>query len=174
MIANTDGASLIKVVRAAKGPVIFRMAYPIKHLLVTDCDGCMTDGTVNAEGGGRRFSTFDGYINDLELDIKVAVVTHRHNEDIATRCDMLGWEYSYGDKVHWLSVLEAKYCPRFTFAFGNDTSDKDMLLRADLAGCPPNAHDDIKNICDIVTTRKGGEGAVREFLEKAIEYYELP
>jgi YrbI family 3-deoxy-D-manno-octulosonate 8-phosphate phosphatase len=49
---------------------------------------------------------------------------------------------------------------------GDDVNDFELLSAVGLAACPANSVEKIKNIPNIIhLTKKGGEGAVREFIE---------
>ena len=37
--------------------------------------------------------------------------------------------------------------------------------------CPNDAIDDVKNICDYICKKKGGDGCVREFIDKILNEY---
>jgi YrbI family 3-deoxy-D-manno-octulosonate 8-phosphate phosphatase len=52
---------------------------------------------------------------------------------------------------------------------GDDINCKELLQSVGLAACPANALDEIKNISNIIKlSKKGGDGAVREFVERVI------
>jgi N-acylneuraminate cytidylyltransferase len=52
---------------------------------------------------------------------------------------------------------------------GDDINCKELLQSVGLAACPANALDEIKNISNIIKlSKKGGDGAVREFIERVI------
>jgi 3-deoxy-D-manno-octulosonate 8-phosphate phosphatase KdsC-like HAD superfamily phosphatase len=52
---------------------------------------------------------------------------------------------------------------------GDDINCKELLQSVGIAACPSNAIDEIKNIPNITRlSKRGGEGAVREFVEKIL------
>lgn len=53
-------------------------------------------------------------------------------------------------------------------AIGDNFNDEAMLIKAGLAACPKNAVEEIKNICDYVSSKNCSEGAVADILEKFI------
>ena len=49
---------------------------------------------------------------------------------------------------------------------GDDVNCKELLERAGLSACPKNSQTDVKSIANILhLSRKGGDGAVREFID---------
>ncbi len=48
-----------------------------------------------------------------------------------------------------------------------------MLKSSKIAFIPNDASDDLKDIADIILTKDGGNGAVREMIEKLIEIENL-
>ncbi len=62
---------------------------------------------------------------------------------------------------------------------GDDIGDYEIMKKVGVAVSPENAQDIIKNISDIVLSKKGGDGAVREFCNilfeiKGIDILSLP
>ena len=51
---------------------------------------------------------------------------------------------------------------------GDDVNDLEIMNAVGLAVCPADAVDQIKAISDIVLDRKGGDAAVREFVDRFI------
>ena len=62
-------------------------------------------------------------------------------------------------------------CEEFSIGYdeilymGDDLPDIDVLKAVGLSVCPCDAIDDVKNICDVVTNKAGGKGAVREICD---------
>mgnify|MGYP001316147568 FL=1 len=52
---------------------------------------------------------------------------------------------------------------------GDDLNDFEVMKKCGITGCPSDAVDEIKNISDYVSKYKGGEGAVRDFIEWIIK-----
>ena len=49
---------------------------------------------------------------------------------------------------------------------GDDINDRDIINSVGLTACPADAMPTIKEIVDVVLTRNGGYGCVREFIEE--------
>ena len=55
---------------------------------------------------------------------------------------------------------------------GDDINCKELLQSVGLAACPSDATQEIKDILNIIVlSKKGGDGAVREFAEYVLENY---
>jgi 3-deoxy-D-manno-octulosonate 8-phosphate phosphatase (KDO 8-P phosphatase) len=56
---------------------------------------------------------------------------------------------------------------------GDDLNDLPAMRYAGVAACPKDAVEDVKKICDCVLSKKGGKGAVREFVEMVLKEKKL-
>jgi len=61
----------------------------------------------------------------------------------------------------WLKEINISWDE--TAVMGDDLSDYQLLKKAGLAAAPAQAEDIIKEICDFISERKGGNGAIRDF-----------
>jgi 3-deoxy-D-manno-octulosonate 8-phosphate phosphatase (KDO 8-P phosphatase) len=48
---------------------------------------------------------------------------------------------------------------------GDDLNDLPAMRYACFSACPVDAAEEVKAYCDVVLSRQGGDGAVREFIE---------
>jgi 3-deoxy-D-manno-octulosonate 8-phosphate phosphatase (KDO 8-P phosphatase) len=144
-------------------------------LLILDVDGVMTDGSIILDNEGNEFKRFhvrDGHgIKMLQkAGIKVGIITGRKSKVVELRAQELGIEEVY-QRVFKKSVvfdqLLNKYkCRDENVAFmGDDIVDQELLKRAGLSAAPADAEDAAKEMADIITGRRGGRGAVREFID---------
>lgn len=145
-------------------------------VLVLDVDGTMTDGKLNISNSGELFKSFsvlDGYaiVNILaDLNIVPVILTGRKSEIVERRAEELGIKAVLQGSSRKFETLE-NYLKKVEISWdevaymGDDLNDYECMLRAKIKGCPCNAVKEIKEISDYITTRKGGEGAVREFIE---------
>lgn len=154
-----------------------------KCLILVDCDGTLTDGTVNSKGKGRRFSVIDGYVNNIlanfsrmyEVSFIIAVVTNSFSSDIEKRCNHLRWEYRpTRDKESLTRSLVKDIDPAYVVAFGDDLPDLGMFRFASLYGTPNKSiiakkhNDTLEDL--YITEAVGGQGAFREFVEGHVLY----
>tara|TARA_B100000959_G_C14543956_1_gene444807 strand:- start:62 stop:568 length:507 start_codon:yes stop_codon:yes gene_type:complete len=145
-------------------------------LLVSDIDGCWTDGRVSINADGIEsvtFSIHDGYgmHSLLKAGIEIAVISGRKNPAVAHRAKRLGIsEIHMGelDKIPaYKKVLSARMLkPEEIAVVGDDIPDL-ALFRQDLAlrFAPQNAVDKVKEGADHVTSASGGNGAIREICD---------
>lgn len=144
-------------------------------MLLLDVDGVMTNGQVLLMPNGdevKTFSILDGFgiVCAMKMGIRVGIISGRASPSLKLRCEELQIEDLYMDTMDKLPVLEqlsAKH--KLTYdqiAFiGDDVPDLPVLERIGLSVAPQNAHDDVKGRVDMVLRKRGGEGAVREFVD---------
>lgn len=149
-------------------------------LLVLDVDGTLTDGKILIGPAGECMKAFhvrDGYgiANILpRLGIEPVIITGRESDIVKRRCQELNIRECYQgihDKVEQLrEILEKKgYSWEQTAYMGDDLPDLESMKKCGFKACPANADDKIKQIADIVCKCNGGEGAVREFIDRLEE-----
>ena len=159
------------------------MTETMKHneirLLVMDVDGTLTDGKINMGPEGEVFKSFnirDGYaINEMlpAHGIVPAIITGRTSQIVANRAKELHITELYQgkhDKLETLLQLMDKYgCTRDNVAYiGDDILDIVCMRQCGLVGCPADACSQVKELAHFVSSYKGGDGAVREFIEYII------
>ncbi len=145
------------------------------RLLIMDCDGVLSDGKIIYTEDNREskaFSVLDGLgIKLLKFtDIETAVITGRSSQALTRRCQDLQITHLYQnvrDKVAVVKeILELLSITWDDIAYiGDDWNDYTVMMKAGLAGAPQQAPEQIKQIADFVSVNRGGDGAVREFIE---------
>ncbi|MEM9172129.1 MAG: HAD hydrolase family protein [Pseudomonadota bacterium] len=145
------------------------------ELLVLDVDGVLTDGRFALDADGREIKTFhtqDGFgLRQLQdAGVTVAIITGRESAAVSARAAELGIRHlhqgsrSKQDAMH--AVLSATGVGAdATAAVGDDIPDLAMFAVAGISIAVANAVSEIKNQADLITTRRGGEGAVREIAD---------
>ncbi len=148
-----------------------------KHvrLLVLDVDGVLTSGSVSytkEDEEKKNFHMQDGLGIKLLLKsgIMVAIISGRKSPVVARRAQELGIEHVYlghEDKVPVYEALKQKLNLQDNVIayMGDDLPDLPLLLRAGFAASVPNAPHYIRERVDLVATKPGGYGAVREICE---------
>ncbi|MFZ9045346.1 MAG: KdsC family phosphatase [Cyclobacteriaceae bacterium] len=145
-------------------------------LLVLDVDGTLTDGGVYVTAKGdhfKRFNAKDGMGIKLaeKAGIKVGIISHSFiTEMVTTRAADLGLKYVYVGQEPKMNILRGWMAELNleleNIAFiGDDVNDGEIMQFAGHSACPADAVDQIKKIADIVLTKKGGFGAVREYID---------
>ena len=156
--------------------------------LVMDVDGTLTDGKIYMGENGeavKAFSIKDGYgIKELlpKNNIIPVIITARYSGILVNRCAELGiTEIHQGvrHKFDCLREIISGYCTGVEqYSIGNAAYIGDDILdiqclapiraAGGLAGCPADAVQEVKDCCDYVAPHRGGEGAVRDFIEYII------
>ncbi len=144
-------------------------------LLILDVDGVMTDGSIILDDTGNEFKMFhvrDGHgIKMLSrAGINVALITGRKSRVVERRARELGiTELHQGifKKSAVYELLLQKYnCKDEETAFmGDDIVDIEILKRSGLSAVPADADEEAKKWSAFVSSRRGGRGAVREFID---------
>ena len=158
--------------------------------LVMDVDGTLTDGKIYMGVDGECLKAFDikdGYaLHTLlkENGIIPVIITARKSSMVEHRCKELGVseihqgvmkkldclkgvieKYSSADQLYDLSNVAY---------IGDDLLDLQCMNpikeSGGIAGCPSNAAKEVIAVCDFISQYKGGEGAVRDFVEYLIAY----
>jgi 3-deoxy-D-manno-octulosonate 8-phosphate phosphatase (KDO 8-P phosphatase) len=149
-------------------------------LVLTDCDGVLTDTGVYYSDKGemmKRFSIRDGMgIERLRnlAKIETGIVTGENTGSVKKRAEKLKIkELHLGSKdkaavLH--EILKRKKLKAEDIAFiGDDMNDFEIMKKVGLAACPGDALEQIKKISHYVCTNKGGYGAFRELAELIIQ-----
>jgi len=148
------------------------------RLVLTDCDGVLTDGMVycSAEGEAmKRFSLRDGMgVERLrEAGIATAILTRERSAVVAHRAQKLGLPYLFEgvrDKLAYLpAILSASGLTCGEVAFiGDDVNDLGLLRelgRDGLTAAPADAMPEALESVHYRCRKGGGRGAFREFAE---------
>lgn len=153
------------------------MAFP--KLVVTDIDGVWTDGGMYYDQTGnelKKFNTSDsaGVLFLRYLDVPFAIITSEDTQIMKNRARKLKVDLLFEgvkDKVTVLKQLciELNISLEEVAYIGDDLNDMPVLEIAGYAACPQNAPKYVKELCDFVGEKKGGEGAFREFVEHLLE-----
>jgi 3-deoxy-D-manno-octulosonate 8-phosphate phosphatase (KDO 8-P phosphatase) len=158
--------------------VLIEKARKIK-LLLTDCDGVLTDGGVYYSDMGeamKKFNIRDGMgverLRNL-ANVETGIITGEKSLSVMQRANKLKIkELHLGikDKPSILKdILKRKKLEADEVAYiGDDVNDIEIMKLVGLTSCPADAMIFNKNIADYICENKGGEGAFREFAELII------
>ncbi len=147
----------------------------IKYM-VMDVDGTLTDGKIYMSNSGEIMKAFDikdGYgIHDILIPTRIipVIITGRSSDIVLNRCKELGINRVYQGVENKLEKLQSLTADLSTVAYiGDDINDlpcmKPIKSAGGFIGCPADAVEQIKSISDYIAPHKGGEGAVRDFIE---------
>lgn len=145
---------------------------------VFDVDGVLTDGTVLLLENGlqaRRMNIKDGLALQLAMkQFRVVIVSGSYSEPVLKRLQYLGLtEIFLGtkDKLGFLKTYLQEHHLNWSevLYMGDDLPDIGVLQRAGLACCPADAVPDVKAACHYISTKAGGDGCVRDVIEKVLK-----
>ncbi|WP_084786589.1 KdsC family phosphatase [Bacillus tuaregi] len=148
-------------------------------MLVLDVDGTLTDGKIYMGSHGEMMKAFNvkdgfGIVKLQAQGIVPVIMTGRVSEIVEQRAKELGiTEIHQGikDKVKVLRQIADRYQYQLEEVayIGDDENDIESMKLCGVVGCPADAVDSVIEIADYVCKRKGGKGAVREFIEYLLE-----
>jgi YrbI family 3-deoxy-D-manno-octulosonate 8-phosphate phosphatase len=145
-------------------------------LLLTDCDGVLTDGGVYYGEAGEEFKKFD--IRDgmgVErlrnfAGVTTGIITGELSPSLIKRAEKLKiTELHLGAKdkpaVFAEILSRLNLLPEEVAYIGDDTNDLEVMKLAGVTACPADAITFVKEIAGIICEAKGGQGCFREFAE---------
>jgi 3-deoxy-D-manno-octulosonate 8-phosphate phosphatase (KDO 8-P phosphatase) len=87
---------------------------------------------------------------------------------------MLGIQHCYVGRDRKIEVLKA-WCEKLSISLknvaiiGDDINDLEVMHNIGFKSCPADAVEVVKKAVDLVLTKRGGEGCVREFIDNYLE-----
>ena len=149
-------------------------------MLIFDVDGVMTDaGMYYSESGeeSKRFNSRDGLaIRNLnKLGWKTGIISHGININlIKRRADLLGISHVYAGNRPKSDVL-AEWCNELNLSFsqiafiGDDINDLPIIRIVGFSACPADALNAVKKEVNMVLSSRGGDGAIREWIDRCFQ-----
>lgn len=151
--------------------------------LVIDVDGTMTDGGIYYDEHGnemKKFCTRDaaGFYAAQQLGILTVVLTGRKCAATERRMKELKVSYLFEnikDKRFFLkSFMESKELSGEEVGYiGDDVNDLSAMELVGFVGCPADSCREILERADYISSKRGGDGAVRDVIEKLLRSAEL-
>ena len=160
------------------------------RFLIMDVDGTLTDGKIYVGIQGELMKCFDAKdgcgIKDIlpQYNIIPIIITARNSKILVNRCKELNIVDVYQgirNKIEKLDEVlrEKSLCDGITYNYtdvayiGDDILDlqcmQPITKAGGLVGCPSNAVQSVQSVADFICKNRGGEGAVREFIEWIIK-----
>ena len=145
------------------------------QLVVFDFDGVMTDNRVWVNEHGEEFvacNRSDGLGLQMlrRLGVDLLVLSTERNGVVGARCRKLGLPFEQGleDKAGRLrAILDERGIDASGVVYvGNDVNDLDCMRLAGCAVAVADAYPEARRVADIILTRAGGHGAVRELCDR--------
>ncbi len=161
-------------------PASKRRRFPQKvSLVVMDFDGVLTDNRVWVDQAGmERVAAFRGDsmgINHVRrtLPVEFLVISTETDPVVTARCKKMKIVaiQAVNDKASVLveEIKRRNIQPEEVVFIGNDINDLGCFDVAGYAAAPSDAEPEVKRRADLVLTRKGGLGAVREFCDLILQ-----
>ena len=150
------------------------------QLVIFDFDGVFNDGKIYFDSTKeiiKHYNVKDGMGIKLLKDTKIkigCISGFKKNNSQLCILKHLKFDYIYLEAKNKLEILN-NICQELNITFdnvayiGDDINDIEILERVRYSGCPLDAVNKVRNICNFISTKKGGEGCVREFCEYIIE-----
>jgi len=148
-------------------------------LLLTDCDGVLTDGGVYYGENGemlKKFNIRDGMgverLRNL-AGIETGIITGEMSPSVAKRAEKLKINQLHlGSKdkpaVLYKIIAELQIEPSQIAYIGDDCNDLEIMALVGFTACPADAMGFVKEKVNYICQSKGGEGCFREFAELLI------
>jgi 3-deoxy-D-manno-octulosonate 8-phosphate phosphatase (KDO 8-P phosphatase) len=147
-------------------------------LVLTDCDGVLTDNGVYYSADGeelKRFSVRDGMgVERLRInDVETAIMTQENSASVRKRAEKLKLRYLYcsvrDKQAHLAIVLNQSGLKLAHLAYiGDDVNDYEIIQtigEVGLTACPQDAMPAVQRIVHYRCAAPGGHGAFRDFAE---------
>ena len=157
---------------------ILKKASQIK-LLITDCDGVLTDnGVYYTESGEsfKRFSIRDGMgVERLRryANVETSIMTGEGSKSVFKRAEKLKIKFLYQEVKDKKSLLPSVLAETGVLAkevayIGDDTNDIEIIKEIGFSATPADGTVFTKEIVDYICKENGGYGAFREVAELII------
>ena len=151
----------------------------LPKLILTDIDGVWTDGGMYYDQEGmelKKFHTYDsaGVLFAHHLGIPVGILTGEDTNIVKRRADKLKVDYLYLGCKDKVSIAQG-LCKQLGISLsdvayiGDDLNDMKLLKLVGWAGVPSSAPVYVRALANVSLSKKGGEGAFREFVESVID-----
>ncbi len=147
-------------------------------LILTDVDGVLTDGCMYYSSSGeelKKFHTRDGMAVELLLqkNIKTIIITREKSKIVISRAKKINVFKVYSgikqkDKILNQICTKFKVTPNEIVFIGDDINDEKIMKLIGLSFAPSDATQTTKNIADIITNARGGQGVLREVTDEIL------
>jgi 3-deoxy-D-manno-octulosonate 8-phosphate phosphatase (KDO 8-P phosphatase) len=143
--------------------------------IVFDVDGVLTDGSLFYGPTGeaiKRFNVKDGHAMVMArmVSMPVAILTARNSPIVEVRAKELKLAQVFQGRIHKGPgfeelAAEMHLQPSELAYMGDDVNDLPALNRCGFSGAPADAVEEVKTAVHFVSSKPGGHGAAREFIE---------
>lgn len=149
-------------------------------MLILDVDGVMTDGGMYFAESGDQFKKFNtkdglGIISLTKRGFQVGIISAGFRDvGVSARAEMLGIQRCYVGREPKINIL-TKWCEEMNISMdeiamiGDDINDLEVMHRIGFKTCPSDAVEVVKKEVDLILSKPGGKGCVREFIDNYLE-----
>ncbi|MBK0382947.1 HAD-IIIA family hydrolase [Pedobacter sp. SD-b] len=146
---------------------------------IFDVDGVLTDGKILITENGdqlRQYNIKDGYAIQLAMGkgYHVCIITGAKSKSVGLRMQGLGIDHVYLGASYKMPLFEdflnnANLKREEIVYVGDDLPDQEIMEQVALSVCPADAVEEIKNCAGYISEFKGGQGVVRDIIEKVLK-----
>ena len=144
-----------------------------------DVDGTLTDGGVYYDDKGNEFKKFSikdgaGIVRLHNAGISTMILTGRSSECVKRRFTELKVNHivqGIAQKAEYLEkFMQEHSLKRSEVAYiGDDINDLECMEFVENTACPSDAIEEVKEKVQYICQKAGGQGAVREYIEKLLK-----
>ena len=147
-------------------------------VFIFDFDGVLTDNKVLVDENGKELvvcNRSDGLAFDALRKLKkpVYILSTEVNNVVYARAKKLQVKviHAVQNKEEALDQIIEKNAYKFekTLYVGNDINDFNAMQKCGIRVCPFDSHEAIKEIADLVLSKNGGQGVIRELVERVFD-----
>jgi 3-deoxy-D-manno-octulosonate 8-phosphate phosphatase (KDO 8-P phosphatase) len=150
------------------------------NTFIFDVDGVLTNSQLLVLENGkllRQMNVRDGYAIKRAIDMgyRVAIITGGKSQGVVTRLKGLGVVdiyYGIHDKVEayreFMHLYDDEITDENVLYMGDDVPDYNVMRLVGFPTCPRDACSEILSIASYVSSARGGEGAVRDVIERTL------
>jgi 3-deoxy-D-manno-octulosonate 8-phosphate phosphatase (KDO 8-P phosphatase) len=146
---------------------------------IFDVDGVLTDNRILITEEGHLLRTMhirDGYAMKLALraGYRIGIITGGSSQGVSKRLEGLGITDIYTGRFEKMEAFE-EYVLKYDLDvktilyMGDDLPDRPVMRRVGLPTCPGDAIPEILEFVDYISPFKGGDGCVRDVIEKVMK-----
>jgi 3-deoxy-D-manno-octulosonate 8-phosphate phosphatase (KDO 8-P phosphatase) len=149
---------------------------------IFDVDGVLTDGNIIILENGQLLRTMnikDGLAlrKAIEANYKIAIITGGKSEGVVSRLKGLGIVDIYAgidNKIDAFRefILTYDINTEQILYMGDDLPDLEVMGKVGLPTCPLDAVPEIQKISNYISPFKGGQGCVRDVIERVMRVQE--
>ncbi len=145
---------------------------------IFDVDGVLTNSDLIILENGhllRKMNVRDGYAlkRAVQKDYKVCIITGGNSSGVIQRLRGLGIKDVFSncqDKLDTYEdfIYDYQIDPAHVLYMGDDIPDYEVMRKVALPCCPHNAAREILSISQYISPLNGGDGCVRDVIEKVL------